>query len=253
MFVKSEGIVLKEIRFRETSKIVTIFSKEYGKVHGMAKGAYRPKNNLISITQPFSYSDFSFFKGKNFYHINQGDLKNSFYPLRENIYKLFYGSYMLELADSSIVEDESNEKLFQLLLKGLTVLSDLKGDYLKFILAYEIKYISFLGYKPYLDKCVLCGQKLEGRDMIFSIISGGILCGNCVYEDLNGFRINLSMLKTLKLLLYTPLDNLTYFKINKEIMFILHDIMVKYILYSIEKNSFNSLNLFKSIENRGGN
>ena len=116
MFVKSEGIVLKEIRFRETSKIVTIFSKEYGKVHGMAKGAYRPKNNLISITQPFSYSDFSFFKGKNFYHINQGDLKNSFYPLRENIYKLFYGSYMLELADSSIVEDESNEKLFQLLL-----------------------------------------------------------------------------------------------------------------------------------------
>lgn len=250
MLVKTEGIVLKEIRFKDTSKILTIFSKKFGKIHAMAKGAYRPKSQLTGCTQVFTYSEFTFFKGRNFYHINQGDIIDSFYDLRENMNRLMYGSYLLELIEYSIVE-ESNEKLFLLLIKGLNVLSKLEKDFLKFVIAFELKYISFLGYRPYLDRCVVCGNRDYNR-IKFSYRQGGIMCNRCFQTDPYGKNITRNMNLTLKKLLYSPLDKLDSIKIPKDVMSNLHDIMVKYILISIEKDNFNSLNLIDTIKENGG-
>ncbi len=113
MLTKTEGIVLKEFRFRETSKILTIYTLKHGKIQAMARGgAYRPKSQLIANTQAFSYNEYQLYKGRNFYYINQGDIIDSFYSIRENINRLMYGSYLLELTDLSIMEEEPNEKYF---------------------------------------------------------------------------------------------------------------------------------------------
>ncbi len=251
MLVKSEGIVLKEIRFKDTSKILTIFSKDFGKIHAMAKGAYRPKSQLTGCTQVFGYSDFTFFKGRNFYHINQGDIINSFYDLRENMERLMYGSYILELVEYSIVEEEPNEKLFLLLIKGLNVLSKLEKNFLKFVIAFELKYISFLGYRPYLDKCVVCGRNNYNR-VKFSYRQGGIICEKCFETDPYCKKIDRNVIMYLKQLLYSPLDQLESIKIPKDVMSNLHEIMVKYILINIEKDNFNSLKLIETITKNGG-
>jgi DNA repair protein RecO (recombination protein O) len=251
MQTKTEGIVIKEIRFRETSKILTIFTKKYGKIHAMARGAYRPKSQLIANTQPFSYNDYYFFKGRNFYYINQADIIDSFYPIRENINRVMYGSYLLELIDLSTLEEEENEKLFLLLRKGLMVLSGLDKDFLKFILSYELKYISFLGYKPYLDRCVVCGRR-KFAQFKFSIEQGGIICSDCFSIEPYCQNMDLTMYKSMKILLYTPLDKLLSIKLPKDAMFKLHEIMVKYILNKIDRREFNSLNMLKSMKDNGG-
>ena len=64
MLVKSEGIVLREVKFEETNKILTIFSRKYGKITAMARGALRPRSPLIASSQVFSYSDYNFIKEK---------------------------------------------------------------------------------------------------------------------------------------------------------------------------------------------
>ncbi|MCF6466536.1 DNA repair protein RecO [Clostridium sp. Cult2] len=251
MYTKTEGIVLKEFRFRDTSKILTIFTRRHGKIHSMARGAYRPKSKLIANTQPFSYNDYYLFKGRNFYYINQADIIDSFYSIRENIHRMMYGSYLLELVDLSILEEEENEKLFLLLIKGLKILSKLDKDYNKFILAYELKYISFLGYKPSLDGCVICGRK-NFENPKFSIDKGGIICPNCSTIEPYCENMDIYMSKAMKALLYTPLDKLSSIKIPKDTTFKLHEIMVKYILNKIERNQFNSLNILKSMKKNGG-
>ncbi len=251
MLVKTEGIVLKEIRFKDTSKILTIFSRKFGKIHAIAKGAYRPKSQLTGCTQVFTYNEYTFFKGRNFYHMNQGDIINSFYDLRKNMNRLMYGSYILELVECSIVEEETNEKLFLLLLKALDVLSKLEKDFLKFIISFEVKYISFLGYRPCLDKCVICGNA-NYTNIKFSFRQGGIICNKCFHTDPYGENIDKKMAVCLKALLYTSLDKLENIKIPKDVMSKLHKIMVKYILINIEKNSFNSLDMIETIKKDGG-
>ena len=217
----------------------------------MARGAYKPKSQLIANTQPFSYNDYYFFKGKNFYYINQADIIDSFYSIRENINRVMYGSYMLELVDLSTLEEEKNEKLFLLLRKGLMVLSELDKDFIKFILSYELKYISFLGYKPYLDRCVVCGR-IKLSEFKFSIEQGGIICPNCFPTEPFCENMDLIMYKAMKTLLYTPLDKVSFVKIPKDAMFKLHEIMVEYILNKIDRKGFNSLNMLKSMKNNGG-
>lgn len=251
MHTRTEGIVLKEMRFRETSKILTIYSRKHGKIHAMARGAYRPKSQLIANTQHFSYNDYYFFKGKNFYYINQAEIIDSFYPIRENINRVMYGSYLLELIETSTLEEEPHERLFLLLKKGLMVLSQLNDDFLKFILAYELKYISFLGYRPSLAGCVNCGDKDFTR-IRFNIELGGIVCNKCFVREHYCEYMDMGMYKAMKALLYTPLDKLYCLKIPKDTLFKLHEIMVKYILNKIDRKEFNSLNMLKSMKESGG-
>lgn len=247
MITKTEGIVLKEFRFKETSKILTLYTLKHGKIQAMARGAYRPKSQLIANTQTFSYNEYQLYKGKNFYYINQGDIIDSFYSIRENIDRLMYGSYLLELMDLSTMEEERNEKLFFLLLKGLSVLSKLDRGFVRFILAYELKFISFLGYKPLLDRCVNCGSK-DLSIIKFSIEKGGIVCKNCFRQDNFCENMDLNMYKAMKSLLYTPLDEIMYLKIPECTMFKLHAIMEKYILNKIDRKRFNSLIMLKAMK-----
>lgn len=244
--LKTEGIVLKEMRYRDTSKILSIYTKKYGKVSVMARGAYKPRSQMIANTQPFSYNEYQLYQGKSFYYINQGDIIDSFYSIREKIERVVYGQYMLELMDKSIPEEQENEKLFMLLLKGLRVLSNLDKDFLKFVIAYELKFISFLGYRPFLDKCVICGS-LDMSHIKYSINEGGIICPNCFCKDPFSIYINNEILDGMQKLLYSPLEKTTDIIISKDSLYKLHNIIVEYILFNIDRKRFNSLNIMESL------
>ena len=134
--MRTEGIVLREIRYKDSSKILSIYTKEHGKISAMARGAYRPKSGIVASTQLLSYSEYEMYEGKQFYYINQAHILESFYSIRENMERLSYGYYMLELLDKSIEIDQKSNSLFSLLKKGLEIISELEEDFLKFIVAY---------------------------------------------------------------------------------------------------------------------
>lgn len=243
--LRTEGIVLNEIRYKDTSKILNIYTKKLGKISLMAQGAYKPKSVLIATTQIFSYSEFNLQRGRNFYYINQADIIDSFYSIRENIERVFYGSYILELIDKSTPIEEENDKLFLLLEKGLKTLSELEKDYLKFIVSYELKFISFLGYRPYLNNCVLCNN--EDNNMRFSFIEGGLICKDCFKLDPQSRKIDKAMFMGMNNLLYTSLDELDSINIGNDTLWAIHKILVDYILHNIDRKQFNSLILLDSI------
>lgn len=246
MHVHCEGLVLKVTKFKDSDKILTIFSKSNGKIQAMAKGARKPKSSLMGSTQLFCHSDFMLYRGKSFYHLNQSEVINSFYNLREDIFKLAYATYIMEIVESGITEEEENEKIFLLVLKALDILSSGKVDYLKLTLAFKIKFISFLGYKPHLKSCVSCNGTLDGP-LRFSRAHGGILCTKCLREDRYGDNISIEALKGLISLLYTPLHSLNEIELSSNTINIIDNILLKYILESLGKKSFKSLNFLKSI------
>ncbi len=244
--LKSKAIVLKEIRYKDTSKILTIYTKEYGKISVMASGAYRAKSQLIATTQVFSYSEYHLNKGKGggILYLNQADLINSFYTIREKMERVTYGYYMLELVEKSLPEEQENKTIFLLLEKGLRVLSRLNENFLQFIIAYELKFVSFLGYKPNIERCVSCNNS-KSDNIKFSISQGGIICSNCYNIDPFALYLNKEIYETMHKLLYIPLERTDEIKSSKDSIDKLHGIMVKYILRNIDRKRFNSLKLME--------
>lgn len=245
--IKTEGIVLKETKFQETSKILSIYTKKMGKISVMAQGANRPKSKLLANTQPFSYNEYQLTQGRNFYYINQADIIDSFYNIRENMDSMVYGFYILELVEKSVPAEEANEKLFLLIEKTLRILSKLKENHLKLIVAFELKYISFLGYRPYLNGCVMCGN-VKSNGYKFSNLEGGIICTNCYTKDIKAKLINKDVYESMVNLIYAQLERLDEIDISEKVLFRLHNILEEYILYNIDRQGFNSLEFFKSNE-----
>lgn len=244
--IKTEGIVLNEIRYKETSKILNIYTEKLGKITVMAQGAFRPKSSLIANTQPFALNEYNFRKGRNFYYITNADVIDSYYSIREDMERMIYGFYMLELIEKSTPNEEENDKLFLLLKKGLKILSKLEKDYLKFITAYEIKFISFLGYRPYIHNCVNCNKELNTK-IKFSNIHGGLLCEDCFSVDISSRAVDYQFVKGLNELIYSSFDSLNDISISNKTLNIIHEVLLDYILLNIERKEFKSLNILNSL------
>lgn len=243
--IKTEGIVLKEIKYQETSKILSIYTKKLGKISVMAQGANRPKSRLIANTQIFSYNEYQLTQGRNFYYINQADIIDSFYNIRENMDRMVYGFYILELIEKSVAAEETNERIFLLVEKTLRILAALTDNYLKLIVAFELKYISFLGYRPYLSACVMCGNG-ESTGYRFSNSEGGLICTNCYTKDISAKTISINDYEAMIKLIYIELDKLDDLKISEEVLYKIHNILEEYILYNIDRKGFNSLEFYRS-------
>lgn len=243
--IKTEGIVLKEIKYQETSKILSIYTKKLGKISVMAQGANRPKSRLIANTQIFSYNEYQLTQGRNFYYINQADIIDSFYNIRENIDRMVYGFYILELVEKSVATEDANERIFLLVEKTLRILAALTDNYLKLIVAFELKYISFLGYRPYLSACVMCGSG-ESKGYRFSNSEGGLICTNCYTQDISAKTISINDYEAMVQLIYIELDRLDDLRISKEVLYKIHNILEEYILYNIDRKGFNSLDFYRS-------
>lgn len=246
MFVETKGIVIRQTKYSEADKILTIFTKEKGKIQAIAKGARRPKNHLMGSTEIFCYSEFLMYNGKSLYNINQGQIIDAFYSLREDIYKLSYATFILELIDSSVLEEEPNDLLFELLVKTLKTLSDMKDNFNKLLLAFQIKYISFVGFRPQLSECVSCGSEIN-NNVRFDILEGGVVCEKCFTSNFNQLNISRNIIETMKRLLYIKLDELDDITISKSDEKKIEEVLIKYITSHIEKKSFKSLDFLKTL------
>lgn len=247
MLLKTDAIVLKQNKFGEGNTIVTLFSKKLGKIQAVAKGSRRPRGKYSVGTQPFSYGEFVLFKGRDLYQISQVDIKHSFYKLREDVIKLTFASYILELTESMITEGQTNNRLFNMLVKCLYVLSAMHKDYETVTKAYELKLLMYGGYKPEINKCVCCGAT-NSSSIKFSSREGGILCKTCVPQDPYAMKISSSTINVIRYLMNTDLVQLSRLKIKPDVLKELNKIVKHYISTHIDKPKFNSLQFLEAIQ-----
>ncbi len=116
---KTEGIVLKYTNLGEADKILTILTRNKGKIKAIAKGCRKPKSSLTASSEIFVFSEFVFYKGANLYHVTQAETRETFYNIRNDLLRLSYAVYFAELADTVSDEEIPSERLFILLAKTL--------------------------------------------------------------------------------------------------------------------------------------
>lgn len=193
--IKSEGIILKKVNYRETSVILTLFTEEMGKIKGVLKGVRSEKSKIPPATFNTGSYIFTFIykKKSNFHLLSSPSLISSFGMVKGKNLKAWHLS--LRLTNLFTHEGNKEKDIFKLLKTAGFLYSETETPEIIFT-CFKIKLIKILGYGIELEKCVSCRKNL--KHFFFSGKFGGILCGECSKRDVNSIRISPKILNVMK-------------------------------------------------------
>ena len=207
------GIVLSGSDVGEFDKRLVILTKEAGRVTAFAKGARRPNNPLVAACSPFCFGTFEAFEGRQSYHISKANITNYFRDLVVDYEKVCLGSYFLEVADYSSVENVDERPRLALLYQSLKALESSRFSHRLLKNIYDLKSWVIDGEYPNVFSCACCGKK-EGLTS-FSLKRHGMLCSDCANIE-SGTHISSSTLYTMQFIVSSKIEKLYTFVLNDE-------------------------------------
>ncbi|MFH1314496.1 MAG: DNA repair protein RecO [Candidatus Eisenbacteria bacterium] len=207
---RTQGVVLRTRKIRESSLIVVFFTRDYGKISVVAKGSLRPKSKFGSSLELFTRSSLIFYKKENrdLHTLSHSDILSSHKELKKDVVKVAYASVTSEMVERLVPGEEPNKQLYLLLDSALKQIELAERQQLEVVLtSYVLKMLHLVGYGPELTGCVLCG-KAVGDKTWFGLVSGGILCRQCHGHDLNAVETSQEALELMRKYECEPLEEL---------------------------------------------
>ena len=179
---KATAIVLRVVDFSETSAVVTLFTREFGKIGALAKGARRPKGPFESALDLLAVCRIVFLHKSSdaLDLLTEAKLHRRFRPAGRDLASLYAGYYVAELLGELTDEDDPHPGLFD---AAETTLEQLSGGaaVAPLVLWFELAALRLLGHLPSLDVCAECGEAVQpaAERIAFGLLAGGVLCKRC--------------------------------------------------------------------------
>ena len=178
MRIVTGALVIRHADYGDSNRMVTLITPKYGKIEAVARGCRRLKSPIVNAAELFTSGEYTLFERNGRYSIEQCQISESFFALRQDYDRLVHGVYWLRLLDALVQPDLPAEEIFPLSLRALAYLnfSELPPALITF--AFEAHLMALEGLSPRVDSCVKCGQPLEGEAR-FSAALGGAACVWC--------------------------------------------------------------------------
>lgn len=248
--INTQGIVLKSVTYKENDLILTIFTRKLGKISAVARGAKRSKSALLSSSQIFAYATFTLKKEGNMYRVTQSEIIKSFYNLSYNFEAFSYATHVLKLIDNSLIDNQSNNRLFILLAQSLYLYSEEKVDMEYITYCFELKFLDYIGFRPIVNTCVNCNKK-DLNNVMFNVYEGGVLCEECSIMYEHNLKINITTTKLMSYILNNDILNCSKAKVSTYLIKELSKILKIYMSTYLGTINEKSLNLLKSLDKKG--
>lgn len=205
-----EGIVISELDYKESSKIVNVFCKKYGVIGVICKGCKRLKSNYKIAKLTYARMHIKY-KDNGLSSLVDLDIINSFKNIKKDLIKSSYSNFLLELVSQVYKHDQDNN-IYDLLIASLIKIEEgLNPKIITNIL--ELKLLDNLGIRPILDYCVSCNTK--SNIITISSYKGGLLCNKC----LNNEKIyDNKTIKLIRMFYYVDISKLTKLDISLNIV-----------------------------------
>lgn len=177
---ETEAIVLRTYRLGEADKILSLFTRQFGRLRAAAGGAQRPKSRYGGTLEPLSYIRLWLFERENrdLLRLNSAELVESFFDMQKDYRLQLAAQYLAEVAERLLPEREVNERAFRLLLAVLRALKS-QGEIERPLLYLNYWLLRLGGFLPDLDRCFNCGQPLGDGGGFYGRGSEGLLCRDC--------------------------------------------------------------------------
>lgn len=178
MFLTTRGLVLREVRYKESDKILTVLTQHDGKVTVRARGALRKGSRITAATQLLTYSDMTIFENRGRRTLNEASTVEEFLGLRADLGAFALGSYFAELLETVSAEEYPDPPVLQLGLNSLYALSRALCPPEQIKAVFELRLMCLAGYEPDLSCCARCGAP-EPAEPWLSLRGGAVYCAQC--------------------------------------------------------------------------
>ena len=227
--------MLRRTDFGEADRLLTLYTRDFGKIKAVAKGARKPQSRKTGHVELFMRSNFLFASGRDIAILTQAEMVEPYAALRDDLIRSTYAAYVVELLDRFTVEEDKHSGIYQLLTDALGWLAT-QEDVLLVARYYELRLLGLAGFRPQLFHCVACGEAIEERDQFFSGELGGVLCPDSRAEDRRAVAITAVSLKVLRYLQTRSWDTVHALRLKRTVHTELENVMHFYITYVLERN-----------------
>jgi DNA repair protein RecO (recombination protein O) len=229
-----EAIVLRHVDWGEADRLLWLYTAEIGKIKAVAKGVRKPRSRKAGHLEPFTRVHLMLARGRDLPIVTQAEMDDAYQPLREDLLRATYASYAVELLDRFTYEEGENRGLYHLLNVTLSRLCgpaslDLVVRY------YEFRLLDFVGFRPQLFNCVVCGSQILPQDQFFSAALGGAVCPGCASSTESARPLSLNALKYMRHFQRSQFEDLQGVELSTELNREIENMMQHYLTYLLER------------------
>ena len=244
MYLTIQGIVLRVTDYNDRDALLTVLSRNHGKLTVKARGLRRKNSPLIASSQLLAFAEFTLFEYRSQYTINEAHSIELFQGLRRDLTKLSLGTYFAQVAEVLSQEDAPTPELLSLTLNALYALGKLGKQQLLVKAAFELRAACQAGFTPDLSGCHICGSPQPER---FDISAGRMECHDCRAGEAMGIRMPVTpgMLEAMRYICQCNPKRLFSFRTGEENLRQLSSLTEAYLTTQLERG-FSTLDFYKS-------
>ena len=246
---KTEAVVLKTQRLGETSKILTLYSRKFGKIKVVAKGSRGLKSHFFGTLEPLNHiSIVYYFKAtRELQLLSQADIIHPFIRIRDDLEKYSLCTFFCELINRTQLE-QPNIYLFQVLVDSLKEIEKIKENTKSVFLWFILKFLHISGFKPHFDACRICRKSDNQNSVRFSLIDGSYTCDNCVNSGQMSITVPAETMNYLNKLQLAPINKISV--LIAESPESCETLLFAFLQYHIEEAKYlKSMKFLKQIQN----
>ena len=242
--------MIKETNVSENDKYITILTSELGTVEAYVKGARRKGSPLATSTGLFCYCTFVLFSNKSKYYVDEADINQIFYDLRNDLTRLTIASYLCQILYEIKPDRDNCKDILKLALNSIHLLANTKKDSKIIKAAFELRVMALSGLCPDLVACRECGE--FDKKMRFYINDGTIICQECAVSSGEsqteyGFaNITPSVLSAMRHIAYCEPAKVFAFTLDNDNLKLLSEVCESYLVCQTER-SYRSLEFLKTM------
>lgn len=244
MYLTIQAIVLRVTDYNDRDALLTVLTRNHGKLTIKARGLRRKNSPLIAPCQLLAFGEFTLFEYRGMYTVNEAHSIELFQHLRRDLTKLSLGTYFAQVSEVISQEDLPNPELQALLLNSLYALSKLNLPENQIKAAFELRAACLAGYTPDLFGCRVCGNEMPD---CFDLSAGQMECTGCGRGE-SGIRIpvSLGMLQAMQYICMCEPKKLFGFSLGDDNLDKLASLTEAYLATQLERG-FSTLDFYKSL------
>ena len=198
-----EAIVLRQYSLSDSDRIIVFITREYGKIRAVGRGVKKPKSHLAGCLEPLNHIGLEFFlrEGRDLGQIHKAELIHSYLGKNPSLRQVSAFSYLAELVNELVQDNQPNEPLFRLLLASLTA-GERQTANVFLIRYFEIWCLKLSGLLPHYDYCSSCGKYVKDVGFFARLETGQARCAACAEGQ--GIRIGTPACAALDLMTKLP-------------------------------------------------
>lgn len=231
---QTQAIVLSHLEYGEADRILTLFTREKGRISVIARGVRKIRSRKAGHLEPFTLVNLMLARGRNLDIVTQAETVNAYLGIKDDLSRLAVGTYIIELLERFTYEEGQNLDIFRLLVNTLSRLESLSNTE-TVVHYYEMRLLDLLGFRPQLFNCVGCSEEIKAEDQFFSPLAGGVYCPHCGAGQRDAWPISEDILRYLRHFQRSNWKQLNQLVIPADIEPGLADLITGYLTYLLER------------------